>query len=90
MDVRAALKGQYRAGLEMLRQTVEVCPEEIWVSGGHPRNFWRIAYHAVFYAHLYIQPAFEEFRPWDMTREDATNLWGENDALEPYSRAEIL
>ena len=46
MELRTALKEQYHAGLTMLRQCVEQCPDDLWTSGAHPRPFWRIAFHA--------------------------------------------
>jgi len=74
----------------MLRQCVEVCPEEVWIAGEHPRNFWRIAYHAVFYAHLYGQQQEADFQPWVKARPTASDLWGPQDILEPYTRQEVL
>jgi hypothetical protein len=43
MELRRALKEQYHAGLKMLAECVEKCPESIWFEGEHPRTFWRIA-----------------------------------------------
>jgi hypothetical protein len=64
MAIREALTGQYRAGLAMLRETIERCPDDLWEAGEHPRATWRIAYHALFYTHLYLMPDEEAFRPW--------------------------
>lgn len=90
MDIRAALKGQYGAGLAMLRLTVERCPDEIWVSGQHPRTYWRIAFHAIFFTHLYLQPNEEAFRRWEKHRDNTDVLWATPDVVEPYSRADLL
>lgn len=90
MDIRAALKRQYRAGLRMLRQAVEVCPAELWVSGHHPRNYWRIAYHGVFYCDLYLQPTADAFVRWEKDQDTSAALWGEPPVLEPYSQVDIL
>lgn len=92
--LRAALKGQYRAGLAMLRQCMERCPDEVWIAGEHPRTFWRIAYHAVFYTHLYIQVDEDAFQPWELSRPDARKLWHEDDKQTPeeppYSKQQLL
>jgi hypothetical protein len=94
MDVQAALTGQYRAGLGMLRQCIERCPDEVWASGEHPRQFWRIAYHALFYTHLYLMPRLEDFEPWEKHQGQARALWLDDE--EPpvnettYSREEVL
>ncbi len=74
----------------MLRETVEKCPDEIWVSGEHPRNFWRIAFHAVFFTHLYLQQNEAAFRRWDKHRDHCDVLWAEPPDVEAYSRADIL
>ncbi len=92
LEVRFALKRQYHAGLAMLRDCVEKATDDIWLSGGHPRNFWRIAYHAVFYTHLYMGQTVEDFKAWEKHRETAIDLWASQNPpiLEPYSRAELL
>lgn len=61
MDVREALKEQYHAGLAMLAECVERCPEEMWLLGEHPRSFWRVAWHAAYFAHNYLVQDEEAF-----------------------------
>ncbi|MFN8139635.1 MAG: DinB family protein [Fimbriimonadales bacterium] len=91
MDIRDALKGQYHASLRMLRECVEVCPENVWTAGEFPREFWKIAYHGVFYAHLYLGQNEAAFRPWSKHRQGAQELWKEDAVqLEPNSRAEVM
>jgi hypothetical protein len=96
MDVRSALKGQYRSALAMLRDAIERCPDELWVSGEHPRNVWRIAYHALFFAHFYMMPSDADFVPWAQHREQANFLeelpWpphGMPEVADPYTQAEL-
>jgi DinB superfamily len=63
--LRATLKSQYHAALAMLRESIERCPDELWLDD-EPRNaFWQVAYHALFFTHLYMQPRLEAFRPWE-------------------------
>lgn len=89
MDVKHALKGQYHAGLKMLRQCIKRCPDDVWLSGDHPRNFWRIAFHAVYYTRLYLLPSWEDYKPWKEEREECRILW-QNPAVEPaYTKAEL-
>lgn len=90
MNLQSALASQYKAALLMLRQAVERCPYEIWVGRNHPRNPWRIAYHAVFYADLYLRPGAEAFTPWEKHREGTKELWGAPDVSEPYTQAEVI
>jgi hypothetical protein len=97
MNVRSVLKSQYHAALAMLRQAIERCPEDLWTSGDHPRQYWRIVYHALFYTHLYLQPDEGAFRQWDLHREDCIFLfalpWPPHDQPKdatPYSKQELL
>jgi hypothetical protein len=62
----------------------------MWLQGKHPRNFWRIAYHAVFYAHLYLAPDLKSFVPRANHDESYTNLWGENPVLPPFDQQDVL
>ncbi|HXH60838.1 MAG TPA: hypothetical protein VNI20_05715 [Fimbriimonadaceae bacterium] len=90
--IKDALAGQYRAGLAMLREEIEKCPEDVWVAGKHPRNFWRIAYHALFFTHFYLMQKEADFVPWEKHRDGATDLWEDADppVIDPYTRQELL
>lgn len=97
MDVRAALKGQYRAALAMLSQAITDCPEAVWNGNGQPTDFWRVAYHALFFTHLYLHPTVEAFRPWAKHRGEAECLGPPHDAphrppksCDAYSKTEML
>ncbi len=85
MDLRPALKEQYHACLAMLAECVEKCPNDLWLEGAHPRTFWRIAFHAAFYAHLYLGQNEAAFRPWPGRREGIHHgLWERPADVEPY------
>lgn len=98
--VRAALKSQYHAGLAMLRDAVERCPDELWTSRDPINAFWQVAYHALYYTHLYLQPNEEAFRPWREHQAEvqhADGLTGPRDSQSPlpltprpYTRAQVL
>jgi len=53
--VQPVLKSQYHASLTMLRDAIEHCPPEEWLSTDHKNAFWQVAYHALFFTHLYLQ-----------------------------------
>ncbi len=81
----------------MLRQEIERCPDDVWLSGEHPRGTWRIVYHALFYAHFYLQPSADDFVPWTKGREHVQYLTGSHEPphelppeVEPYSKADLL
>lgn len=100
MELREALKEQYHAALAMLAECVEKCPDGIWVEGKYPRTYWRIAFHAVFFTHLYMGQNEAVFQPWPGRRESIHHrLWREPGEVEPserpegaevYQRSEIL
>ncbi len=93
--LRSALKGQYRAGLAMLRNCIEVCPDDLWPADEHPRAYWRITYHTVFYTHLYLMPEEAAFKPWEKHSWHGPVLWlDEEEGVPPiettYTRAELI
>jgi hypothetical protein len=120
MDVRTALKGQYKAGLAMLRDCIVKCPDDLWAAGmpldphsrapapsshelgeerwrqeREARTFWRVAYHCLFFTHLYAMPREEDFVAWEKNQEQAWNIWiGPDEPIPPkettYSQAEVL
>jgi hypothetical protein len=79
--LRSAIKGQYHAALAMLRQAIERCPDDLWVSDAFPNRTWRMAYHTLYYTHLYLHPKFEDFRPWAHHQTRIQNM--DDDASEP-------
>jgi hypothetical protein len=92
MDIlKPALKGQYHAALDMLRGAIEACPDSIWLGGVPPRSFWRLAYHTLFFTHLYLQVQMDDFVAWELHRDEVESD-EERERLDatPYSRAEIL
>ncbi len=95
VTIKTTLKSQYCATFQMLRQSIELCTDDLWFDDSHINQTWWIAYHAIFYTHMYAQindytfkrlknhPKPEQFRgtiPWPpRSKPDA-----------PYSRADIL
>jgi hypothetical protein len=90
MDLKTGLKSQFGGALAMLRRCVEECPDEVWLSGTHPRTYWRVAYHAAFYADLYLRQSEAEFSRWELHRQDAASLWGTPPEVPPYTQAELI
>ncbi|HEX3682703.1 MAG TPA: DinB family protein [Bryobacteraceae bacterium] len=62
--IRQAASAQYRAALDMLGHAIERCPEDLWFSTQYRNRFWHIAYHSLFYTHLYLQPSEADFQAW--------------------------
>jgi hypothetical protein len=74
MDTKNIIKSQYHASLAMLRQVIEKCPDPLWVSTASKNYFWRIAFHALFYTHLYLQPTEGDFVRWHKHKDESQFL----------------
>jgi len=94
MELQQALREQYHGGLAMLAECVEKCPEDLWLAGEHPRTFWRIAAHTVFFTHNYVVQNEQIFNDsvggWPPA---VTSVLGVSDAqkaidVEPYELPE--
>ena len=94
MELRQALKEQYHAGLAMLAECVEKCPEGMWLEGEHPRTFWRIAWHAAYFTQNYLAPDEAAFNgsadDWPMAVRTVLGVSDTQKAIdvEPFERPE--
>jgi len=93
LDILHTVARQYRASLAMFGQAIDLCPEPLWVAPEHTNKFWHIAYHALFYTHLYLQPSEADFHPWAKHRQLHQYLdprrWAPQ-GTTPYTKAEVL
>ena len=78
----------------MFAQCIERCPDDLWISGTHPRTYWRIAFHAAFFTHVYLFQDEKSFEPWPARKQGVhEDMWADPSAVEPYElpeSAEIL
>ena len=81
----------------MLKQAVIKCPEPIYNDPDDKTRFWHIAYHTLFYTHLYLQESEEFFTPWVKHKQNYQFLgpmpWPPHalpDIGEPYNKEDIL
>jgi hypothetical protein len=88
--LKPILKSQYHAGLTMLRDAVDRCPEELWSAAGHVSAFWQVAYHTVFFTHLYLHRDEAAFRPWAGHQRDVQHQDGLTGPSDPTSRLPLL
>lgn len=86
--VRQAVQSQYNAALAMLRAAVTQCPDALWNDPADKNCFWHVAYHALFYVHLYLAPSLDRFQPWANHREEIGRLDVAN--ATPYTQVEVL
>jgi hypothetical protein len=97
MDTHVVVRSQYLAALEMLKQAVVRCPGPLWEAPEDKAKFWHVAYHALFYTHLYLQNSEQDFHPWERHRKDYEFMgpkpWPPHDLPEigeAYAREDVL
>jgi hypothetical protein len=98
--LRSVLKSQYHAALAMLLETIERCPDDSWASGQHANACWQLAYHTLFFTHLYLHENNAAFQPWEQHQANVQHPDGmtgpadPNSTLpllpQPYSKAQVL
>ncbi len=100
IELKPVLKSQYHAALAMLRDAVQKCPDDLWTAPGHVSAFWQVAYHTVFFTHLYLYRDEASFEPWaghQRRVQHQDGLTGRADPEstlpqlpDPYSKTEVL
>lgn len=97
MDYKDIICSQYHASLEMLKSAIVKCPPALWNDPGAKTKFWHVAYHALFYTHLYLQNSEQTFNPWARHKPNYQFMgpvpWPPHDKPkleEPYSQEDIL
>jgi hypothetical protein len=97
MQTIDTVKSQFGAAFDMFEQTIQRCPDEIWYDDAPTNRFWHVAYHTLFYVHLYLQPSEQSFQPWEFHRENYQRFGSPpsdsgKDLIidQPYHKAEIL
>ncbi len=82
MDAKRAIQSQYLSALAMLKQAIIKCPPSMWDSPRDKNRLWFTAYHALYYAHLYLQPARKDFVRWEGR--------GKPTSTAPLSKEDVL
>jgi hypothetical protein len=97
IDIRRHLERQYQASLAMLGQAIALCSDSLWTSAKYTNPFWHVAYHAIFYTHLYLHSSEAVFRPWESHKAGYQFLgprpWPPHETTKiesPYTKAEVL
>lgn len=62
--LRPILKSQLHASLAMLKDAIEKCPDEMWLDDRFTNQSWQIAYHVLYYTHLYLHVDEHSVQPW--------------------------
>ena len=100
-SLRSIVKSQYHAALAMFGETIERCPDDLWLNQTPKNAFWQVAYHTLFYTHLYLGLTDADFRPWKEHQADVQNpdgiaheSRGSDDTRsllpDPYTKTQVL
>jgi hypothetical protein len=97
ISITEALVKQYLAPLGMLERAIDLCPESEWYSTEHTNRFWHIAYHALFYTHLYLHSSEADVIHWPKHRPNYCFLgplpvppFEKPKIEEPYGKEDLL
>jgi hypothetical protein len=97
METKKVIQSQYLAALKMMEHALAKCPDSIWIAPEDQNKFWHVAYHALFYLHLYLQDTQKDFQPWENHRDEYQFLgqtpWPPHEPPhigEPYTRTDLL
>jgi len=82
MEVKPIIQSQYLASLAMLKQAILKCPPEAWNNPQDKNRFWFVAYHTLFYAHLYLKAQDKGYARWERRQYSRPGV--------PFSKEEIL
>lgn len=88
--LKTALKNQYHAALATLHQAVELCPDDLWNDGDYTNRCWQIAYHGLYFTHLYLQPRLEDFTPWSGHQAGVQHEDGIAGSVDPDSDLPLI
>jgi hypothetical protein len=97
MSIKEVIQSQYLASLEMLKNAIANCPESMWVDPEPKNKYWHIAFHAIFFTHLYLQLSEQDFKVWEKHRDEYEFMgslpWPPHNKPkigDPYTKVEIL
>lgn len=61
--LRTILWQQLGAAIEMLENSIQACPNELWGDRSQQPEFWYIAYHTLFFLDFYFSDSLDDFEP---------------------------
>ncbi len=86
---KSILWGQFGAAIDMLRNAIAACPDELWGDRSRTPDFWYVAYHTIFLLDLYSYGTLDGFAPPEPFNMDEIDPAG---ILPPrvYTKDELL
>lgn len=88
-DFRGVMLKQFEAGLCMLGDCVQKCPEAHWGRKVGKWPFWLVAYHTLCYVDLYLEKRKADWKPGPMHPKGFSELLEEVPSRK-FSKDEVL
>jgi hypothetical protein len=85
---KEAVWGQFGAAIDSLENAMAACPDALWHDRSREPEFWRLAYHTLFWLDLYLADSLEGFAPPAPFTLDDLNVEAQP-GERPYSREEL-
>ena len=86
---KSVLWQQFGASLEMLENTINLCPDKVWGNQLAFGEFWYITYHTLFFLDLYLSDGIEGFvppKPFTLSEIDPSGVLPDH----VYTKHELL
>lgn len=64
MEITKMIQDQFECAMLMLEEAICKCPESLWNNDQYTNRFWHIAFHSLYYTHLYLQESQQSITPW--------------------------
>ncbi len=74
---QALIGRQFAAAIQMARQAIESCPDDLWDDRSDGSPFWHLAYHTLFFTDLYLSENEEAFQAREFHVDKAHFLPGD-------------
>lgn len=94
--MKKELTSQYMASLQMLKTSIEKCPDGLWNDNSYRNIFWQVIYHTLHYTNLYLSKNEESFKPWEKhvqnlhRFEHSNSRLNRNEETFQYSKSELI
>lgn len=77
-SVKEFVWSQFGASIDMLRNAINACPDELWGEGGRSTQYWYLAYHTLFWLDFYLTENPDSYVPYKqigLTEHDPSGIY---------------
>ena len=83
------VRSQFGASIDMLRNAINACPDELWGDTGKQKQYWYLAYHTLFWLDFYLTEnpkSYIPFKDIGLTEHDPEGIYPER----VFTKEELL